>query len=351
MPPPSSGRPASRPSAARQGDAPKPAPKPAAPAPQPPAPPFAGLDLDLRALYELFAPLETPTDQGELAEDLADFFDPSELEWMPGTVTRDKAKGLAMAFVTNRAIQQRLDVAVGVGNWRNEFKPGPLGGIVCGLSLRIVYGNGRASWVTKWDGADNTHVEATKGGLSASMKRAAVQWGIGRYLYELPAQWVPLTEHGRFKSRPEVPPAFVPQRGPKKRRDDQGVPGGDARRAREERGFHVVGVEWCGGDAARWDRVRPRIIEGYATQRGLTLREPSANELGTDHLRELAKAIRSRIEKGTAPPDEQPETPPEEPASDAPAGDAEDDVSFDPEDFPDDDGTGLEGEEDYGPGY
>ena len=40
-------------------------------------------------------------------------------------------------------------------------------------------------WITKWDGADKTNFEATKGGLSDSMKRAAYQWGIGRYLYQL----------------------------------------------------------------------------------------------------------------------------------------------------------------------
>ena len=37
----------------------------------------------------------------------------------------------------------------------------------------------------KWDAAENTQVEAVKGGRSGAMKRAAVQWGIGRYLYNL----------------------------------------------------------------------------------------------------------------------------------------------------------------------
>jgi len=43
--------------------------------------------------------------------------------------------------------------------------------------------------VTKWDGADNTDIESVKGGLSDSMKRAAVQWGMGRYLYALDEGW------------------------------------------------------------------------------------------------------------------------------------------------------------------
>ncbi len=34
-------------------------------------------------------------------------------------------------------------------------------------------------------GCRETQVEAVKGGRSGAMKRAAVQWGIGRYLYNL----------------------------------------------------------------------------------------------------------------------------------------------------------------------
>lgn len=86
-----------------------------------------------------------------------------------------------LAYITNRAIMQRLDEVVGPENWKNEYKDAPLGkGVLCGLSIRI---NGE--WVTKWDGADPTDIEAVKGGLSDAMKRAGVQWGIGRYLYNL----------------------------------------------------------------------------------------------------------------------------------------------------------------------
>jgi hypothetical protein len=42
------------------------------------------------------------------------------------------------------------------------------------------------------------------------MKRAAVQWGIGRYLYRLPQQWVRLDERGRFAEPPRLPASFLP---------------------------------------------------------------------------------------------------------------------------------------------
>jgi len=43
--------------------------------------------------------------------------------------------------------------------------------------------------------SDNTSIESTKGGLSAAQKRAAVQFGIGRILYDIPEQWVPIVEN------------------------------------------------------------------------------------------------------------------------------------------------------------
>ena len=53
-------------------------------------------------------------------------------------------------------------------------------------------------WLTKWDGAENTHVEPVKGGLSGALKRAGALWGVGRYLYYLPDHWAVITPSGRF---------------------------------------------------------------------------------------------------------------------------------------------------------
>lgn len=86
---------------------------------------------------------------------------------------------IVVAYVTNRAIQQRLDEVMKPSGWRNCYEETP-GGFKCGLSLKI-----DGEWITKWDGANHTTVEPIKGGLSDAMKRAAVQWGIGRYLYHL----------------------------------------------------------------------------------------------------------------------------------------------------------------------
>lgn len=137
---------------------------------------------------------------------LADFFPAEDLEWKPITISKRTSKGLAAAYITNRAIMDRLDEVVGPENWRNEYRPGPCGGVLCGISIRI-----GDEWVTKWDGAENSDIEPVKGGLSNAMRRAAVQWGIGRYLYNLPQQWVPVDERGRFTHPPRIDPKFLPQ--------------------------------------------------------------------------------------------------------------------------------------------
>ena len=134
---------------------------------------------------------------------LRDPFAPEDIEWRLQTAGEKNGKiwGKALAYVTNRAIMDRLDDVVGPANWQNTYSPGPNGGVVCGLSIRLTDDTGRSEWVTKWDGADNTDVEPVKGGLSNAMKRAAVQWGMGRYLYDLEEGWANVHEGGRLSGK------------------------------------------------------------------------------------------------------------------------------------------------------
>lgn len=142
------------------------------------------------------------THETDLAR-LRDPFAPADIEWRVQTAGEKNGKPWArvLAYVTNRAIMERLDEAVGPENWQNVFREGPAGGVVCGLSVRVVRADGTADWVTKWDGAENSDVEPVKGGLSNAMKRAAVQWGIGRYLYDLEEGWAQVHDGGRFSAK------------------------------------------------------------------------------------------------------------------------------------------------------
>ena len=100
-----------------------------------------------------------------------------------------------VAYITNRAIMERLDEVCGAENWQNDYRE-IHGGFVCGISIKC-----GDEWVTKWDGAQESQIEATKGGLSGAMKRAAVQWGIGRYLYNIEEGWAEVIEGGKFSGK------------------------------------------------------------------------------------------------------------------------------------------------------
>ena len=136
-------------------------------------------------------------DYRQIQEELAKPFAPEDLEWRIQVTTKNKDKGLAVPYVTNRAIQDRLDDVVGPENWRNEYKSwhgsGKKEAQLCGISI---YMEDRKEWLTKWDGAEDTDIEPVKGGLSDSMKRAAVQWGIGRVLYKMGTVWVLIEQKG-----------------------------------------------------------------------------------------------------------------------------------------------------------
>lgn len=123
-------------------------------------------------------------------------FPSKDIEWRVSRAGEKNNNPWAMvlAYVTNRAIQERLDSIFSCFGWRNEYKEGPQGGVICGISVKF-----DDEWVTKWDGAENTAVESIKGGLSGSMKRAAVQWGIGRYLYNLTENFAIVSAGGKHR--------------------------------------------------------------------------------------------------------------------------------------------------------
>lgn len=113
-------------------------------------------------------------------ENLSNYFAPHDLEWriQQAGWSGDKPWAMVLCYITSRAVMDRLDEVCGPANWKNEFRVEPDNAISCGISIKI-----DGEWVTKWDAADATDIEAVKGGRSGAMKRAAVHWGIGRYLY------------------------------------------------------------------------------------------------------------------------------------------------------------------------
>ena len=136
-----------------------------------------------------------------LKEQLEKPFLDDELEFRVGATNSDKTKGLALAYIQARAIQNRLDEIVGIENWRVSYKE-INGGFLAKLELKI-----NNEWIAKEDGANVTDYEAIKGGISSAFKRAASVWGIGKYLYEIESQWLPIEQKGKayiFKENPKL---------------------------------------------------------------------------------------------------------------------------------------------------
>lgn len=139
----------------------------------------------------------------EIVKALHKPFPAEDIEWRVGSTNQDKSKGIALAYITNRAIMARLDETFGAFGWKNEYKEWKGTSQLCGISVKH-----EGEWITKWDGADDSATEAVKGGLSDAMKRAGYQWGIGRYLYNLGTMWVPIKPQGRsyvLASKPNLP--------------------------------------------------------------------------------------------------------------------------------------------------
>lgn len=133
----------------------------------------------------------------EMLAGLSQPFHPKDLEWRPGS-SGTNSRGMwirTFAYVTSRAVYDRLDQIVGVDNWQSKVYP-VSGGFIAELSIR--FGD---TWVTKTDGADPSDMEAFKGGISGAFKRAGVHFGIGRYLYDLPSGYALVGDPGYFSTK------------------------------------------------------------------------------------------------------------------------------------------------------
>jgi hypothetical protein len=119
----------------------------------------------------------------DILVELAKPFHPSRVTWKPGSVTKDKSKALAMAYADLRAYQDRLDAVCGM-DWSLSYTPWG-DRIICHLTVKGVTrsSTGEADARAEKNDIGGTAAEAQ------AMKRACAMFGLGRYLYELPAVW------------------------------------------------------------------------------------------------------------------------------------------------------------------
>ncbi|HZU39005.1 MAG TPA: Rad52/Rad22 family DNA repair protein, partial [Gemmataceae bacterium] len=148
-----------------------------------------------------------------LTQALATPFDLASVKFKPAVVNGNRC--LALAYVDARVIQDRLDEVLGVEGWQDDYEILSDGSVVCRLRLRL-----GEDWVTKVDvGSPSEQPDSgdrLKAAFSDALKRAAVKFGVGRYLYRLPSQWVDYDPKRRqMVSLPTLPAFARPQGEPK----------------------------------------------------------------------------------------------------------------------------------------
>lgn len=147
----------------------------------------------------------------EIQKELAKEFAVGELKFFPVALTQDKKKGKVGSYIDARAVMDRLDSVVGVGGWTTAYRCIDPGDKAVECTLRVRYGD---EWVEKADvgypneakDANNAAKEPWKAAYSDALKRAAVQHGIGRYIYDLQLEqdWLPVDEWGKFTQQPRI---------------------------------------------------------------------------------------------------------------------------------------------------
>ena len=132
----------------------------------------------------------------ELEAELKKPFTFEEIEWRIGSSfeRNGEVKALALPYVTSRAIMDRLDAVFGLDGWTDEYQSWGNNAQLCAITVRI-----GDRFIKKWDGAESTDIESVKGGLSNALKRTAVKFGIGRYLYSFDSIWVRCEIKGKTK--------------------------------------------------------------------------------------------------------------------------------------------------------
>lgn len=106
-------------------------------------------------------------------------------QWRVQSFSKNKPSASCVAYIDARDVMNILDKHIGAGNWQDDYRV---------INNQLFAGIGiylNNQWVWKWDTGTESLTEKEKGIVSDSFKRAAVKWGIGRFLYELEIVYIP----------------------------------------------------------------------------------------------------------------------------------------------------------------
>ena len=148
-----------------------------------------------------------------IAKALAEPFPANVIGWKPQAASGNRA--MAVAYIDARDVMDRLDAVVGPGGWRDHYDFLPCGSVVCTLGVRF-----GSEWVEKSDvGSESDQKDEgdrKKAAVSDALKRAAVKFGVGRYIYRLDQQWVDYDAKAKkIVGTPRLPDWALPAPQPK----------------------------------------------------------------------------------------------------------------------------------------
>ena len=129
-------------------------------------------------------------------------FPADRVEWRIqscGTKNDGSVWARCLAYIDNRAAMERLDEVYGEGwSHKEEFKQ--IGSsAVCTVTLTC--GDRTVCGSCEVELAKGDDIDPFKSAASGAMKRAVVNLGIGRYLYELPEAWAVITDSGKYQGK------------------------------------------------------------------------------------------------------------------------------------------------------
>ena len=132
-----------------------------------------------------------------MSVDLKAPFPVADIDYRIGASTQDKSKGMLVFYIDARAVMDRLDAYCQEtgGTWWDSYAPLADGKhIECQLTVQMPDSEGNLRAITRCDVGEPSEGlgDTLKGAYSDGLKRAAVKFGIGRYLYALGETWVPI---------------------------------------------------------------------------------------------------------------------------------------------------------------
>jgi hypothetical protein len=131
---------------------------------------------------------------------------PMDYQWRLKSTTRQKGadklypvgtKGQFLAYIDARDVYNRLDEVVGCQAWDSDWEVVDAARMAVKATITLYIGDRIISKSDVGYPNGTQDEEPLKSAVSDAIKRTAVQFGIGRFLYDLDPKWVEIDSYGK----------------------------------------------------------------------------------------------------------------------------------------------------------